>query len=48
MTRTLRAFVSRLVRDPNADDAHVHFHSGPEGHPAVCDDPGCSSPRLSV
>ncbi len=37
-----------LVVAPPQDDAHVHFHSGPEGHPAVCDDPGCSSPRLSV
>jgi hypothetical protein len=48
MTRTLRTFVSRLVRDPHADEAHVHFHSGPAGHPAACHDPRCPNPRLST
>ena len=48
MTRTIRAFVSRIVRDPNTDDAHVHFHNGAEGHPAACHDPRCPNPRLNT
>ena len=26
----------------------VHFHNGPQGSPAVCDDPRCASPRLEL
>ncbi len=26
----------------------VHFHNGPQGAPAVCDDPRCASPRLEL
>ena len=37
-----------LVVAPSQDDAHVHFHSGPEGHPAACHDPRCPNPRLST
>lgn len=47
MTRTLRTFIE-LVLAPEADDAHVHFHRGPQGHPAVCHDPKCPMPRLTV
>jgi hypothetical protein len=31
---------------PSADA--VHFHRGPQGRPAVCDDPRCTSPQLDV
>jgi hypothetical protein len=48
MARKLRAFVSMLGRDPRLDDAQVHFHRGPAGRPAVCDDPRCEMPRLTV
>ena len=48
MTRTLRAFITRITRDPQADEAHVHFHSGPQGHPAACHDPRCPAPRLTI
>ena len=48
MSRTLRAFISLLARDPHADDAHVHFHRGPHGHPAACHDPACPKPRLTI
>jgi hypothetical protein len=48
MTRTLRAFVSRIVRDPYADHTHVHFHQGAEGQAAACHDPRCPNPRLST
>jgi hypothetical protein len=48
MTRTLRAFITRITRDPHADEAHVHFHSGPQGQPAACHDPRCQAPRLTT
>ena len=48
MARKLRAFISMLGRDRRLDDGHVHFHRGPAGQPAVCDDPRCSMPRLDV
>lgn len=48
MARKLRTLISLLRLDPQADDKHVHFHRGPEGHPAVCHDPRCDMPRLSV
>ena len=48
MARKLRAFISVLGRDPRLDEGHVHSHRGPAGRPAVCDDPRCESPRLSV
>ena len=48
--RTLQTFLSRLTRTSNIDarDAHVHFHTGPENHPAACHDPRCPNPRLDV
>jgi hypothetical protein len=48
MARKLRTFISRLAGDTRADDAHVHFHRGPEGRPMVCHDPRCEMPRLRV
>jgi hypothetical protein len=42
-----RTFLRRaLVSRPASTD--VHFHNGPQGAPAVCDDPRCASPRLEV
>lgn len=26
----------------------VHFHRGPDGNPAVCDDARCDRPQLSI
>jgi hypothetical protein len=48
MAHTFRTFMSMLARDPIADDAHVHFHRGPQGQPAACHDPKCPAPRLTV
>ena len=48
MTRTIGTFLSLFARDTGPDDAHVHFHRGPQGHPAACHDPRCPLPRLSV
>ena len=54
---TPRALLGRLRdrRTPGAtmtirreSHAAVHFHRGPQGAPAVCDDPRCVSPRLDV
>jgi len=47
MARKLRAIISTLAREPRLD-ADVHFHRGPSGRPAVCDDPRCEMPRLRV
>ena len=48
MTHAFRTLVSLLARDPFADEAHVHFHRGPQGQPAACHDPKCPVPRLTV
>jgi hypothetical protein len=49
MHATFKQFLRTLARGPVADgDAHVHFHRGPSGAPAVCHDAGCDQPRLSV
>ena len=29
-------------------EQEVHFHSGPDAHPAACFDAGCAVPRLAV
>jgi hypothetical protein len=39
------SLIARL-RAPQGD--RVHFHSGPQGEPAVCDNPGCTAPHLDV
>ena len=44
----LRTVLMMLVHGPPADEAHVHFHRGPQGLPAVCHDPACGMPRLEV
>jgi hypothetical protein len=48
MIATLRTFFDVLLHGTGPDEAHVHFHRGPEGHPAVCHDEWCPKPRLSV
>jgi hypothetical protein len=40
--------LAALLATPADPEATVHFHQGPQGRPAVCDDAGCQSPRLSV
>lgn len=44
----LHKLISMLVHDEPTDEALVHFHSGPQGQPAVCDNPRCQVPRLTV
>jgi hypothetical protein len=46
MHRTIR---DRLRLRPSRDAATyaVHFHQGPQGHPAPCFDERCPNPRLS-
>jgi hypothetical protein len=48
MPRRLLAAFLRGVRDDVRPEPDVHFHSGPAGGPAVCHDPLCVNPRLSV
>jgi hypothetical protein len=48
MTATLKLFVSRFAHGLEDEDGHVHFHQGPSGAPAVCHDPRCDQPRLSI
>jgi hypothetical protein len=43
-----RRLIERLRGRKHAPLADVHFHNGPQGAPAVCDDPRCTSPRLEV
>jgi hypothetical protein len=48
ITTVPRRLIERLRGQDHAHPAHVHFHTGPQGAPAVCDDPRCASPRLDV
>lgn len=43
-----RRLIERLRGPKHAPQAGVHFHNGPQGQPAVCDNPRCASPRLEV
>jgi hypothetical protein len=43
-----RRLIERLRGEKRTTPAGVHFHSGPQGAPAVCDNPRCASPRLEV
>jgi hypothetical protein len=43
-----RRIIERLRGHKHAPLADVHFHNGPQGAPAVCDNPRCASPRLAV
>jgi hypothetical protein len=43
-----RRLVDRLRSQKRTSASSVHFHNGPQGAPAVCDDPRCASPRLEV
>jgi len=52
---TARTFLRRLRGERPAiagrraaAQAEVHFHNGPQGQPAVCDNPRCASPRLEL
>ena len=47
MTQRVIGWISGLVRDPDTEP-EVHFHQGPESHPAVCYDARCRNPRLDV
>ena len=48
MPRRLLAALLRGARVDLRPEPDVHFHSGPAGGPAVCHDPLCVNPRLSV
>jgi hypothetical protein len=48
MAKRLFAALVRGVREDARSEADVHFHQGPHGGPAVCHDPLCTNPRLSV
>lgn len=48
MTATLKHYLRTLLRGPEPDEGHVHFHTGPQGAPAACHDARCESPRLSL
>ena len=48
MAKRLFAALARGVREDARHEADVHFHQGPSGGPAVCHDPLCTNPRLSV
>lgn len=48
MTNKLKNFIQRIVSSPESESEHVHFHQGPQGHPAACHDPRCASPHLSI
>jgi hypothetical protein len=48
MATTLRTLIAKLVRDPHAAEAHVHFHRGPQGMPAACHDADCPNPQLEI
>jgi hypothetical protein len=38
--------VVQALRTQDDADAHVHFHSGDNGRPYVCENPRCESPAL--
>ena len=51
MTTTIAKLMKRTRQAMRIDgykEPDVHFHSGPEGQPAVCYDRTCSRPRLTV
>ena len=48
MAKRLLAALARGVSEDARPEADVHFHQGPSGGPAVCHDPLCTNPRLSV
>jgi hypothetical protein len=43
-----RRLIERLRGEKGPTPAGVPFHNGPQGAPAVCDNPRCASPRLEV
>lgn len=45
MANVLSSLRSILAADTGES---VHFHRGPSGYPAVCDDPRCDRPELTV
>ena len=46
LPRRLRDALTTALR-PRHDKTRVHFHAGEHGRPYVCEDPRCSSPRLT-
>jgi hypothetical protein len=48
MFSSLRTLATLLVGRLQDVDAHVHFHRGPQGHPAACHEIRCEMPRLTV
>jgi hypothetical protein len=48
MSATLKQFLHVLRHGPDKGDAHVHFHTGPQGAPAACHDARCQAPRLPL
>ena len=48
MIHRLQKLASLLVPRGEDPEAHVHFHRGPQGHPAACHDSGCDMPRLTI
>jgi hypothetical protein len=47
MTR-FHKLIAALLHERSIDEAHVHFHQGPQGSPAACHDVSCDIPRLTV
>jgi hypothetical protein len=48
MISKLHRLAALLGGADSATEAHVHFHQGPQGQPAVCHDHACAAPRLTV
>ena len=48
MIPMLQRLASRLLPHQERPEVHVHFHRGPQGHPAACHDAGCEMPRLTI
>jgi hypothetical protein len=47
LTHRFRHALAGALHDRHME-APVHFHSGDEGRPYVCEDPRCSSPSLTT
>jgi len=48
MISSLQKLAALLVGRTENEDAHVHFHRGPQGQPAACHDIRCEMPRLTL
>jgi hypothetical protein len=45
MTRNILRKMTRVFAS-DIDSEQVHFHAGPSGRAAVCDNPRCNAPAL--